>query len=121
MVLALLTTSAPAAKPAIITRLLPPGNLSIATTKPQQEAAIVGSVRDASSHETIADATVVLAGSNLSTRSKADGSFQLLVPEEQLTSFFELIIIAPGYKSKEVKAAIAAGIPRLDVLLRKKR
>ena len=86
-----------AASPPALAQLHTSNGLFIAIATQQDEVEITGSIKDISSHKSVAGAVIAFSGTSFSTFSKADGSFQLLVPEEPLKSgFFKLTIAAPG-------------------------
>ena len=76
-----------------------------------------GVVRDASTHQPIADAAVFLKGENHMTMTDAEGRFSLQLPEKRGRSHHTLAIHRTGYQSKLVRIPIAQATPLVRVTL----
>jgi outer membrane cobalamin receptor len=63
---------------------------------------------DASSHETLVGATIVVAGTHLGVTTSLNGSFNLKVPVGNQTLKISFI----GYESKEIKVSIHQGVTK---------
>ncbi len=72
------------------------------------QGVVHGVIIDASSHETLVGATIVVAGTHAGVTSSLDGSFSLKAPVGNQT----LKISYMGYEPKEIKVSIHQGVTR---------
>ncbi len=84
----------------------------------QKKALVEGKITDGSTHEELPGATVSLKGTNLWCSTKADGTFQLTVPEYYATPIsFTVAVSFVGYETRQVTVAAKAGVPIIEASL----
>ncbi|MFD1467561.1 carboxypeptidase-like regulatory domain-containing protein [Hymenobacter caeli] len=84
----------------------------------QKKVLVEGKITDGSTHEGLPGATVSLKGTNIWCSTKADGTFQLTVPEEYAESASLAVIVSfVGYETQQVAVTAKTGVPVVEVAL----
>ncbi|AMJ67548.1 carboxypeptidase-like regulatory domain-containing protein [Hymenobacter sp. PAMC 26628] len=95
-----------------------PAAAQVAGSQLSKQVLVQGRITDGSTHEGLPGATVSVQGTNTWCSTKADGTFQLTVPEsyarpDRLTATVSFV----GYETQQITIAAKAGAPTLEMAL----